>query len=339
MNCSPPGSSVHGIFQARILEWVDISFSRHRLKITKCTGFQNQILWGFSAPLLDPQVEKSVVGPRTFTTVWEILWYNCSPVCGLSARLDRILRSKDITLLTKICIAKAMVFPVVMYGCELDHKESCVCAPSHFSHVWLFVTPWTVAHQAPLSKGFSRQEYWSGLAMPFSKENWAPKNWCVWTVVLEKTLENSLDCKEIKLVSSKGNQPWILIGRTDAEAEASKLWPPDAKNWLTGKDLDAGKDWSRRKRDDRGWDGWMASATQWTWLWASSRSWWWTAKPGELQSVRSQRVGHDWVIELNWKIRIIQIIRGSWKLILCNSFDNSWMQSDWYAKKRTGFLR
>ena len=78
-----------------------------------------------------------------------------------------------------------------------------------------------------------------------------------------------LDCKEIKPVSPKGNQPWIFIGRTDAEAEAPILWPPDAKNWLTGKDPDAGKDWG----DDRGWDGWMASLTGWTWVWASSRSW------------------------------------------------------------------
>ena len=75
------------------------------------------------------------------------------------------------------------------------------------------------------------------------KEGWAPKNWCFQTVVLEKTLESPLDCQEIKPVNLKGNQPWIFFGRTDAEAEAPILWPPDAKNWLTGKDPDAGKDW------------------------------------------------------------------------------------------------
>ena len=74
------------------------------------------------------------------------------------------------------------------------------------------------------------------------KESWAPKNWSFWTVVLEKTLESPLDCKEIKSVSSKGNQSWIFIGRTDAEAETPILWPPDAKNWLIWKDPDAGKD-------------------------------------------------------------------------------------------------
>ena len=77
------------------------------------------------------------------------------------------------------------------------------------------------------------------------KESWAPKNWCLWTVVLEKTLESPLDCKEIQPVHPKGNQPWIFIGRTDAEAETPILWPPDSKNWLIGKVPDAGKDWRR----------------------------------------------------------------------------------------------
>ena len=79
------------------------------------------------------------------------------------------------------------------------------------------------------------------------KEGWAPKNWCFWTVVLEKTLESPLDCKEIKQVNPKGNQPWILIGRTDAEGEAPILWPPDVKSWLIGKDPDAGKVWKQEK--------------------------------------------------------------------------------------------
>ena len=80
------------------------------------------------------------------------------------------------------------------------------------------------------------------------KESWALKNWCFWTVVLEKTLESPLDCKEITPVHPKGNQPWIFIGRTDAEAETPILWPPDAKNWLIGKDPDAGKDWRQEEK-------------------------------------------------------------------------------------------
>ena len=81
------------------------------------------------------------------------------------------------------------------------------------------------------------------------KESWALKNWCFWTVVLEKTLESPLDCKEIQLVHPKGNQSWMFIGRTDAEAEMPILWPPDVKNWLIGKEPDAGKDWGRRRRE------------------------------------------------------------------------------------------
>ena len=116
------------------------------------------------------------------------------------------------------------------------------------------------------------------------EESWALKNWCFWTVVLENTLESPLDCKENKLVNPKGNQPWIGIVRTDAEADAPILWPPDVKSQLTGKDPDAGKDW-------------MTSPTQWRWVWASSGRWWRIGKPGMLQSMGLQRVGHDWATE------------------------------------------
>ena len=116
--------------------------------------------------------------------------------------LDSILKSRDITLPTKVCLGKAMVFPVVMYGCELDYKGS-----------------------------------------------WVLKIWCFWTVVLEKTLQSPLDCKEIKPVHPKGNQSWIFIGKTDAEAEAPMLWLPDAKSWLIWKDPDAGKHW---RQEDKG---------------------------------------------------------------------------------------
>ena len=106
----------------------------------------------------------------------------------------------------------------------------------------------------------------------------------------------SLDCKEIKPVDPKGNQSWIFIGRTDTEAPI--LWPPDVKRWLIRKKPWC---WERLKaggeRDDRGWDGWMASLTQRTWVWASSGRWWKTRKPGMLESMGSQRVGHDWVTE------------------------------------------
>ena len=93
---------------------------------------------------------------------------------------------------------------------------------------------------------------------------------------METTLESPLDYKEIQPVHPKGDQSWIFIGRTDAEAPI--LWPPDAKSSLIGKDPDAGKDWRQEKKDDRGWDSWMASPTQWTWVWVGSRIWWRTGK-------------------------------------------------------------
>ena len=130
------------------------------------------------------------------------------------------------------------------------------------------------------SCGFSSSHIW--MWELDHKESWAPKNRCFWTVVLEKTPESLLD-SEIKPVNPKGNQSWIFIGRSDAEVETPVLWPPDAKNWLAGKRPWC---WERLKageeRDDRGWDGWMASLTRWTWVWASSGNWWWTGKPGVL---------------------------------------------------------
>ena len=90
------------------------------------------------------------------------------------------------------------------------------------------------------------------------KESWVPKNWCFWTVMLEKTLESLLDCKEIQPVHPKGNQSWMFIGRTDTEAETPILWPPDVKNWLIWKDPDAGKDWRREEKGttENGMVGW-----------------------------------------------------------------------------------
>ena len=108
-----------------------------------------------------------------------------------------------------------------------------------------------------------------------------------------------LDCKEIKPDNPKGNQPWMFIGRTDAEAKAPILWPPDVNEELTHwkrpwccKRLKAGGE-----GNDRGWNDWMASPTQWTWVWANSKRWWRTGKPGVLKSMGSQRVGHDWATE------------------------------------------
>ena len=170
--------------------------------------------------------------------------------------LDSVLKSRDITLLTKVHIVKAMVFPVVMYRYE----------------------SWTIK----------------------KAERWMLKNWCFWTVMLEKTLASPLDCKEIQPVHPKGDQFWVFTGTTNAEAESPILWPPDAKNWLTWKGPNAGKDWGQEKKgttedEMAGWHHRLNGHSL-----GGLSSWWWTKKPGMLQFMGSQRVGHDWVTELNW---------------------------------------
>ena len=195
------------------------------------------------------------------------------------------------------------------------------------------MTPWTAAHQAPPSMGLSRQEYWSGLPLPSLKESWAPKNWCFWTVVLEKTLESPLDCKEIQPVHSKENQLWIFIGRTDAEAEALIPWPPDVKSWLVGKDPDAEKGWRQDEKgttedkmvgchhqlngyeqalgDGEGQGGWCAAvhgaaksqtqlsdwttATAWHGAWPSSGSWEWVHDQFPYCNCPSQKILTPWL--------------------------------------------
>ena len=134
------------------------------------------------------------------------------------------------------------------------------------------------------------------------KESWAPKNWCFWTEALEKTLESPLDCKEIQPVHPKGNQSWIFIGRTDAEAETPVLWPPDAKNWFTGKDPDAGKDWRWEEKgvtEDEmvGWHHRLDGHEFEQALGVGDGQ----VSLGVLQSMGLQRVGHYWATELtNW---------------------------------------
>ena len=177
------------------------------------------------------------------------------------------------------------------------------------------LAPWKKSYDQPrqhikkerhyfVSKGPSSQSYGfsSGHVWMWEldyKEGWVPKNGCFWSVVLEKTLESPLNCKEIQPVHPKGNQSWIFTGRTDAEAEAPILWPPDEKNWLIGKDLDAGKDWRLEEKgmtEDEmvGWHHWLNGNE------FESGSWWWTGRPGVLRSMGLQSVGREWATELNW---------------------------------------
>ena len=167
-------------------------------------------------------------------------------------KLDSILKSRDITFPTKVCLVKAMVFPVP-WTWELDHKEG-----------------------------------------------WALKNWCFWTVVLEKTLESPLDCKEIHPVHPKGDQSWVFIGRTDVEAETPILWPPDAKSWLIWKDPMLGKIEGRR-RSGRQRMRWLDHRL-------NGHGFGWTLGVGDGQGSLAccgswgHRVGHDWETRLDLEL-------------------------------------
>ena len=130
------------------------------------------------------------------------------------------------------------------------------------------------------------------------KESWMLKNWCFWTVMLEKTLESPLDCKEIQLVHPKGDQSWVFIGRTDVEAETPILWPPDAKSWLIWKDPDAGKDWGKEEKGttEDEMAGWHHQLNGHGFGWTPGVD----DGQGDRQFMGSQRVRHDWATELNW---------------------------------------
>ena len=198
------------------------------------------------------------------------------------------------------------------------------------------------ANKGPSSQsyGFSNDHVW--MWKLDYKESWVPKNWCLWIVVLEKTLESPLDCKKIQLIHSKGNQSWIFIGRTHDEAETLILWSPDAKNWLIGKAPFAGKIEGRGEGDDRGWDGWMASPIQWTWVWVNSVSWWWK---GSLACWSSW--GHkesDMTERLNWTElnKIFQMLSESEVthscLSLCNPMNYSLQGSSVHRIFQAGVL-
>ena len=174
--------------------------------------------------------------------------------------LDSILKSRDVTLPTKVRLVSGL----------------------SSSHVWM----WELDY----------------------KESWVLKNWCFWTLVLEKTLESPLDCKEIQPVHPKGDQSWVFIGRTDVEAETPILWPPDTKSWLIGKDPDAGKDWGQEEKgttEDEmvGWHHWL-----------DGHGFGWTPGVGNGEggltccSSWGRRVGHSWAAEMNWMNRQNSVI-------------------------------
>ena len=177
-------------------------------------------------------------------------------------------------------------------GRKASYDQGRQCINKH-SHYFLNKEPSSQRY------GFSSGPVW--MWKLDYEESWVPKHWCFWTVVLEKTLESPLNCKEIQLVHSEGDKLWDFFGRNDTKEETPVLWPLHAKSWLIGKDSDAGRDWGAGgEEDNRRWDGWMASLTRWTWVWVNSGSWWWTARPGVLRFMGSQRVRHNRATELYW---------------------------------------
>ena len=204
--------------------------------------------------------------------------------------LDSLLKSRDITFLIKVLLVKALVFPVVMYGCKWSESEVAQSCPTLCDSMdcslsgssvrgifqarvleWLAISFFRGSSQSRNRTPVSRiATVWATREALNHKESWTPKNRCFWTVVLEKspreskTLMSFLVCKEIQPICPKGNQPWIVIGRTDAEAEFPVLWPPEVKNWLVRKDPDGGKDWRQEEKgtteDEMAgwhWDGLM----------------------------------------------------------------------------------
>ena len=159
------------------------------------------------------------------------------------------------------------------------------------------------------------------------KDDWAPKNWCFWIVVLEKTLESPLDCKEIKPVNPKGSQPWIFIGRTELKLKLQYFGYLIQRADLFEKTLILGLR-AGGEEDNRGWDGWTASPTQWTWVWVGSGSWWWTGRPGVLRFMGSH--GHDWATELNWSSKLTSYSCVALFVILGQegTLNANWMMND-----------
>ena len=253
MDCSPPGSSVHGNLQARLLEWVDFPSSR-----------------GSSQPRYWTQVSLIVGG---FFTSWATRegqeYWSGWPIPSSADLPDPGIYSGSHALQADSLPADLWGKPFQLYHYVylLNENQKWSFPLLYYNAIWLFNT---------------------NLVITFLN-------------LLEKTLQSPLDCKEIKTVHPKGNQSWIFIGKTDAEAETLIHWSPDVKSWLTGKDPDVGKDWRQEKKgitEDEmvGWHHQFNGQE----FWVSSGSWWWTGKPGKLQSMGLQRVRHDWVTELNW---------------------------------------
>ena len=159
------------------------------------------------------------------------------------------------------------------------------------------------------------------------EESWAQKNWCFWTVVLEKTLESPLDCKEIQPVHPKEISPGCSLEGLMLKLKLQYFGHCMQRVDSLEKTLMLG---AGGEGNNRGWDGWMASPTQWTWVWVNSRSWWWTGRPGVLQFMGLQRFEHDWATEVNWAYKrksvkqTFKMLSVSWPCIWKRQVSSYW---------------
>ena len=237
-------------------------------------------------------------------------------------------KKQTLLCLQRSILVKAMVFPVVMYGCEWKWSHSVVSnsldyslAGSSVHGIFQAIVLECIA--ISFSRGSSQPRAWTRVSCIVdrrftvwatrevldNKKGWAPKNWCFWTVVLEKTLESPLDSKEIKPVNPKGNQPefhwkdWCWCWSSNILATWCKKLTHWKRFWCWER-LRAGGEGDNRRQGC-----WMASPTQWTWVWTNSSRWLRTGKPGMLQSMGSQRVRHNWGAEQQqWNICYIHWI-------------------------------
>ena len=179
--------------------------------------------------------------------------------------------------------------------CSREIRRRLLLGRKAMTHLDSVLKSRDIADKDPYSQGCGLPSNHVWLWELDRKEGRAPKNWCLQTVVLEKTPESPVDSKEIKPVNLKGNQPWIFIGRTDASLSSSTLitWCEQPTHWKSP--------WERLRAEGeegvRGWDGWMASLMQWAWTWANFRRWWGTGRSGVVQFMGSQRAEHDWATE------------------------------------------
>ena len=220
-----------------------------------------------SSPITSWQIDGEIVGIVT-DFILGGSQITADGYCSHEIKRCLLLRRKSMTKLDSILKSNDVTLSTNVYMSSYGFSSS---------HVWM----WELDH----------------------KESWVSKNWCYWSVVLEKTLKSPLSSKDIKPVNPKGNQSWIFIGRTDAEAETPILWPPVEKSWLIWKDPDAGKYWGQEEKGVTGCDVWMASPTQWMSLSklrkiVKNREAWRAAVPGVVKS---------WMWLSNWTTTICKI--------------------------------